>query len=78
MPAAYSRPVRPVRTVIVMGVTVLRAAGFWLSVALALAYPLAFLVADSGIVDQTTIFGIVLVHLCTLVIGHGYNPARSE
>lgn len=67
-------PTRPVLRAAVLGARALRAIAFWLSVALALAYPIVFGIVDTAFVDQTMIVGIVALHAVTIVIGHGYHP----
>lgn len=56
----------------------LRGVAFWLSVALALVYPVVFVASDIAWVDGATFFGIVVVHVVAVVIGHDYEPAQTE
>lgn len=74
MPSTLFPPTRSFIVAVMASATVVRAIAFWLAVGLALAYPLVFVIADTTAVDQTTIVGIVALHLVTVLVGHGYTP----
>ena len=46
---------------------------FWAAVALAFAYPLAFLAIDRGLLEPIAITGMVACHVIALLVGREYG-----
>lgn len=74
---ARSRPV-PVRALVAPVWSTVRAAGFWLAVALPLTYVPLVALSPTPAADPLVLVAAVAVNLLALAVGHGHEPSLGR